>query len=127
MMSLTTFATATIFILTYVGVALGRIPGLRLDRAGIALTGAALMMAVGAITPQEAYRAIDLDTIALLLGMMIVVAHLRLSGFPAGYGLGASACPFAAGFARHRRGHDRGSLRVPCQRCRMPRHGTTGH
>ena len=81
MMSLTTFATATIFILTYVGVALGRIPGLRLDRAGIALTGAALMMAVGAITPQEAYRAIDLDTIALLLGMMIVVAHLRLSGF----------------------------------------------
>ncbi len=81
MMSLTTFATAIIFILTYIGVALGRIPGLRLDRAGIALTGAALMMAVGAITPEEAYRAIDLDTIALLLGMMIVVAHLKLSGF----------------------------------------------
>ena len=80
-MSLTTFATATIFIITYTGVALGRIPGLRLDRAGIALTGAALMMAVGAITPQEAYRAIDLDTLALLLGMMIVVAHLKLSGF----------------------------------------------
>jgi Na+/H+ antiporter NhaD/arsenite permease-like protein len=81
MMSLTTFATATIFIVTYAGIALGRIPGLRLDRAGIALTGAALMMAVGAITPDEAYRAIDLDTLALLLGMMIVVAHLRLSGF----------------------------------------------
>ncbi len=81
MMSLTTFATATIFLLTYMGVALGRIPGFRLDRAGIALTGAALMMAVGAITPQEAYRAIDLDTLALLLGMMIVVAHLKLSGF----------------------------------------------
>jgi Na+/H+ antiporter NhaD/arsenite permease-like protein len=80
-MSFTTFAAATIFILTYAGVALGRIPGLRLDRAGIALTGAALMMAVGAITPEEAYRAIDLDTIALLLGMMIVVAHLKLSGF----------------------------------------------
>ena len=61
-------ATATIFILTYAGVALGRIPGLRLDRAGIALTGAALMMAIGAITPDEAYRAIDLDTIALLVG-----------------------------------------------------------
>jgi Na+/H+ antiporter NhaD/arsenite permease-like protein len=77
----TTFATAAIFILTYAGVALGRIPGLRLDRAGIALTGAALMMTVGAITPEEAYRAIDLDTLALLLGMMIVVAHLKLSGF----------------------------------------------
>ena len=61
--------------------ALGRIPGLRLDRAGVALTGAAMMMAVGALTPQEAYRAIDLDTIVLLLGMMIVVAHLKLSGF----------------------------------------------
>jgi Na+/H+ antiporter NhaD/arsenite permease-like protein len=56
-------------------------PGFRLDRAGIALTGAALMMAVGAITPDEAYRAVNLDTLALLLGMMIVVAHLRLSGF----------------------------------------------
>lgn len=80
-MSPTTLLTATIFVITYAGVALGRIPGLRLDRAGIALTGAALMMAVGAITPEDAYRAIDLDTLALLLGMMIVVAHLKLSGF----------------------------------------------
>ncbi|MGC2075114.1 MAG: anion transporter [Xanthobacteraceae bacterium] len=80
-MSLTTIATAIIFILTYTGVSLGRIPGFRLDRAGIALSGAALMMAVGAIAPEDAYRAINLDTIALLLGMMIVVAHLKLSGF----------------------------------------------
>jgi Na+/H+ antiporter NhaD/arsenite permease-like protein len=75
------FATAAIFILTYAGVAIGRFPGLRLDRAGIALTGAAFTIAVGAISPEEAYRAIDLDTLALLLGMMIVVGHLRLSGF----------------------------------------------
>ena len=34
------FATAAIFVLTYAGVAIGRFPGLRLDRAGIALTGA---------------------------------------------------------------------------------------
>jgi Na+/H+ antiporter NhaD/arsenite permease-like protein len=76
-----TIATAIIFVLTYAGISLGRIPGFRLDRAGIALTGAALMMAVGAITPEEAYHAVNLDTLALLLGMMIVVAHLRLSGF----------------------------------------------
>jgi Na+/H+ antiporter NhaD/arsenite permease-like protein len=76
-----TIVTAIIFLLTYASISLGRIPGLRLDRAGIALTGAALMMAVGAITPDEAYRAVNLDTLALLLGMMIVVAHLRLSGF----------------------------------------------
>jgi Na+/H+ antiporter NhaD/arsenite permease-like protein len=77
----TTSAMGVIFVLTYAGVALGRIPGLRLDRAGIALTGAALTMAVGALTPEQAYQAIDLDTLALLLGMMIVVAHLKLSGF----------------------------------------------
>jgi Na+/H+ antiporter NhaD/arsenite permease-like protein len=76
-----TIATAIVFFLTYGGIALGRIPGLRLDRAGIALAGAALMMAIGAITPDEAYRAVNLETLALLLGMMIVVAHLRLSGF----------------------------------------------
>ncbi|MBV8511079.1 MAG: anion transporter [Xanthobacteraceae bacterium] len=81
MTQFTTAAMAVIFVLTYAGVALGRIPGLRLDRAGIALTGAALTMAVGALTPEEAYQAIDLDTLALLLGMMIVVAHLKLSGF----------------------------------------------
>jgi Na+/H+ antiporter NhaD/arsenite permease-like protein len=81
MTSLTTLATAAIFVLTYAGMTLGRIPGLRLDRAGVALTGAALMMAVGALSPQEAFRAVDLDTIVLLLGMMIVVAHLKLSGF----------------------------------------------
>ena len=76
-----TIATAIVFLLTYAGIALGRVPGFRLDRAGIALTGAALMMAIGAVTPEEAYRAVNLDTLALLLGMMIVVAHLLLSGF----------------------------------------------
>src|ERR1700756_3022772 len=80
-MSPVAIVTAVIFLLTYVGVAVGRIPGLRLDRAGVALTGAAGMLAMGALTPEEAYRAVDLDTITLLLGMMIMVAHLKLSGF----------------------------------------------
>jgi Na+/H+ antiporter NhaD/arsenite permease-like protein len=78
--SLTPLATAVIFTVTYAGIALGRLPGLRLDRAGIALVGAVLMVAVGALTPAEAYGAVDLNTIVLLLGMMIVVAHLKLSG-----------------------------------------------
>ena len=38
-----------ILVLTYAGVAVGRIPGLRLDRAGIALLGGAAMIAIGAI------------------------------------------------------------------------------
>jgi Na+/H+ antiporter NhaD/arsenite permease-like protein len=74
-------ATLLVFAATYVAVALGKLPYFRLDRAGAALLGASLMVALGAIPLEEAYRAIDFDTIALLLGMMIVVANLRLSGF----------------------------------------------
>lgn len=74
-------AAAVIFAGSYLGLAIGRIPGLRIDRAGIALVGAGLMVASGALSLEDAYRAIDLDTITLLLGMMIVVASLRLSGF----------------------------------------------
>jgi Na+/H+ antiporter NhaD/arsenite permease-like protein len=69
-----------ILVLTYAGVAAGRIPGLRLDRAGIAFLGGAAMIALGPLSLEEAFRAIDFDTIALLLGMMIVVAHLKVSG-----------------------------------------------
>src|ERR1700751_5428614 len=36
---------------------------------------------VGVVSLDQAYRAIDFDAITLLLGMMIVVANLRLSGF----------------------------------------------
>ncbi len=73
-------AALFIFLLTYVGAAIGRIPCLRPDRAGIALLGGAAMIAVGAISMEDAYRAINFDTITLLLGMMIVVAHLKVSG-----------------------------------------------
>src|SRR5271163_3213506 len=73
-------AALVILVLTYVGVAAGRIPGLRLDRAGIAFLGGAAMIALGPLSLEEAFRAIDFDTIALLLGMMIVVAHLKVSG-----------------------------------------------
>ncbi len=76
-----TIAVVLIFVGTYVVVALGKLPGTRIDRAGAALLGGALMVAVGALTTEQAYRAIDLDTITLLLGMMIVVANLRVSGF----------------------------------------------
>jgi len=69
-----------LFAATYAAIALGRVPGLRLDRAGAALAGATGMVASGALSLEEAYRAVDLNTITLLLGMMIVVADLRLSG-----------------------------------------------
>jgi len=74
-------AAGLIFVGSYLALAIGRIPGLSIDRAGIALVGAGLMVASGALPLEEAYKAVDLDTITLLLGMMIVVASLRLSGF----------------------------------------------
>jgi Na+/H+ antiporter NhaD/arsenite permease-like protein len=51
------------------------------DRTGVAIIGASLMLAANALTLEQAYAAIDYDTIVLLFGMMIVVANLRLSGF----------------------------------------------
>ncbi len=70
-----------IFLATYLVMAIGHVPGYRIDRAGAALLGACLMVAAGVLTLHEAFAAIDLETIAPLLGMMIVVANLRLSGF----------------------------------------------
>jgi Na+/H+ antiporter NhaD/arsenite permease-like protein len=72
---------ALIFTATYLVIAVGRLPGLRLDRAGAALVGASLMVASGALSLEEAYGALDIDTLVLLLGMMIVVANLRFAGF----------------------------------------------
>ncbi|MDE2351366.1 MAG: anion transporter [Alphaproteobacteria bacterium] len=74
-------AALLIFAGTYAVIALGRAPGLRLDRTGAALLGASLMVAAGVLTPAQAWRAIDANTLVLLLGMMILVAHLRLAGF----------------------------------------------
>jgi Na+/H+ antiporter NhaD/arsenite permease-like protein len=70
-----------IFAATYVVLAIGRLPGFRVDRTGAAIIGAVLMLAFNVLTVAEAYSAINYETIMLLFGMMIVVANLRLSGF----------------------------------------------
>jgi Na+/H+ antiporter NhaD/arsenite permease-like protein len=74
-------AAILIFAATYLFIAIGKLPGYHLDRAGAALLGASLMVGFGVLSLDDAYRAIDFGTITLLLGMMIVVANLRLSGF----------------------------------------------
>ncbi len=70
-----------IFLLTYLVLAIGRLPGFRVDRSGAAIIGATLMIATNSLSIPQAYAAIDYNTIVLLFGMMIVVANLRLSGF----------------------------------------------
>jgi Na+/H+ antiporter NhaD/arsenite permease-like protein len=86
------------FGLTYLGLALGRLPWLRTDRAGVALVGAAGVLACGLLSFEEAVRAIDFATLGLLLGMMVVVAFLRRAGFFArltGFALGRVRSPRA--------------------------------
>jgi Na+/H+ antiporter NhaD/arsenite permease-like protein len=72
---------STIFTLTYLALALGRVPGLRIDRAGIALVGTAAMLVCGVMSMRDAAKAVDYETIVLLFSMMVVVAYLRLAGF----------------------------------------------
>lgn len=72
---------STIFGLTYLALAVGKVPGLRIDRSGIALVGAAAMLGFGVLDLHDAARAVDYETLILLFGMMVVVAYLRLSGF----------------------------------------------
>jgi Na+/H+ antiporter NhaD/arsenite permease-like protein len=74
-------AAVVIFLLTYLVLAIGRLPGFRVDRTGAAIIGASLMVGVNALTLEEAYGAINFDTLILLFGMMIVVASLQISGF----------------------------------------------
>jgi Na+/H+ antiporter NhaD/arsenite permease-like protein len=79
--SITFWLTVAIFSLTYLGLVLGKVPWLRIDRAGIALVGATLMILSGILPLPEAVRSVDYETIILLFGMMVVVAFLRLAGF----------------------------------------------
>ena len=79
-MSSDTVLPVTIFLISYAVLAAGKLPPLRLDRAGAALVGAVAMVICGALSSDAAHDAIDFPTILLLLGMMIVVANLRLSG-----------------------------------------------
>ncbi len=70
-----------LIIATIIGVAIGRYPFLRMNRATIALTGATALIATGAIGLEEAYGALDLNTIVLLFAMMILNYNLRRAGF----------------------------------------------
>ena len=67
--------------LTYLGLGLGQLPGLRMNRATIALVGSAFLITLGVLDLKEAWEAIDPNTIVFLLSMMVVNANLSYSGF----------------------------------------------
>jgi Na+/H+ antiporter NhaD/arsenite permease-like protein len=70
-----------IFIVTYLGIIFTRLPGINVDRPSAAFFGAVLMALFRVISLQDAVAAIDFNTIALLLGMMIIISALELDGF----------------------------------------------
>ncbi len=70
-----------IFIITYIGIIFTRLPKVNIDRPSAAFTGAVAMIVFGIISFDNAIKAIDFNTITLLLGMMIIVSTLKFEGF----------------------------------------------
>jgi len=70
-----------VLALTYAAIALGHVPGLKLNRTGIALLGAIAMMIFGGVTTAEAVAYVNWSTVFLLFGFFVISAQLRLSGF----------------------------------------------
>ena len=75
------FVAVAIFGLTYLLISGRRLKVLPLNRPAAALLGTVLMVVCGIMTPEQAYRAVDYDTLVLLLGMSLLSAYLSLAGF----------------------------------------------
>src|SRR5262245_13720555 len=69
-----------IFVATYLGMAAGRVPGLKVDRTGIALIAAVAMVAVGAVPPDRVAGAIHFPTLLLLAALMVISARFAAAG-----------------------------------------------
>jgi Na+/H+ antiporter NhaD/arsenite permease-like protein len=69
-----------VFALTYFGMALGRIPGLRVDRSGIAMIAAVVLVVLGAVPTDEIVKAIHFPTLLLMGGLMILSARFGAAG-----------------------------------------------
>lgn len=79
--SATDWGIVAVFATVYLGMFLGGLPRLKLDRSGVALLGAIAVIALAGLSVEDAARAIDLPTIVLLFAFMVVSAQMRLGGF----------------------------------------------
>jgi len=75
------FAAYIIFAASYLVFALGKFPGLKIDRTGAAIIGAIAMVAFRILPAGGALHAIDFATVVLLFAMMLIVGTLHLAGF----------------------------------------------
>lgn len=76
-----TYLASIVFAFTYLGMALGRVPGLRIDRTGIAMIAAVIVVATGAIPTDKIANAVHFPTLLLLGGLMVLSARVGASGF----------------------------------------------
>lgn len=76
-----TLIVLAVFAATYLGMALGRVPGLKIDRTGIAMLAVACLLAAGPLDLHGVGRAVDVPTLVLLFALMIVSAQFAGSGF----------------------------------------------
>jgi Na+/H+ antiporter NhaD/arsenite permease-like protein len=81
MSDLAIIGTYSVFIACYVVFALGKFPGMKIDRTDAAIIGAVLMFITGAVRANDALRLIHFGTVLLLFSMMLVAAYLHLAGF----------------------------------------------
>lgn len=70
-----------VFFVVYLGMMLGHLPWLKVDRASIALGGAIALLATAELTQSQALASIDFSTIGMLFGLMLISIQLELSGF----------------------------------------------
>ena len=81
MSDLATIGAYSVFIGSYIVFALGKFPGMKIDRPGAATIGAVLMFTIGAVRVNDALHFIHFGTVVLLFSMMLLVAYLHLAGF----------------------------------------------
>ncbi|MHB8667568.1 MAG: anion transporter [Burkholderiales bacterium] len=90
-----TTVIVVVFGIVYLGMILGGLPFLQLDRTGIALLGAIALIGAEAVSPQEAAQSIHLPTLILLFSFMVVSAQMRLGGFYDWVTRGLAALPLS--------------------------------
>jgi Na+/H+ antiporter NhaD/arsenite permease-like protein len=88
-----TATVIAIFAIVYLGMILGGLPFLQLDRTGVALLGAIALVAIGDLTPEQAALSIHLPTLLLLFSFMVISAQMRLGGFYAWVVMRVAALP----------------------------------
>lgn len=73
--------TVALVIAVMYGIAVGGWPGLAVNRTTLSIIGAAALIAIGSIAPAHAWQAIDIPTLVILAGMMIINGQLEAAGF----------------------------------------------